>query len=206
MSICEASQILEVVLHHLLTNTFNNTKLKSRYVKLSINFGGKEAMTKLKWNNNLSEKERDRRWQLVRDYMQSKGMDGLLALGGGVWHVDNGRFVQHQTLDRYLSGWVSGGTVVFPIKGDPTLLGAPFATVLKWTPETPKEELPWIEDIRTGAAASAIVEAIKEKGLERGHVGVGNISQVGGMAGPERWTSTVWGTGLVWSQVVHRLP
>lgn len=163
-------------------------------------------MSKLEWNNTPSDKERDRRWKLVRDYMRSKGADGLLALGGGVWHVDNGRFVQHQTLDRYLSGWAAGATVLFPLEGEPVLLGAPFATLIKWTPDTPSEELPWIKDIRVHASAQAIVQAIEEKGIQRGKLITGNISQVGGASGPDRWTSTVWGTGLVWEKVMSLLP
>lgn len=163
-------------------------------------------MAKLKWNNTLSEKERDRRWKLVRDYMRSKGVDGLVALGGGIWHVDNGRYVQHQTLDRYLSGWAGGATIVFPLEGEPVLLGAPFSTVLKWTPETPKEDLPWIKDVRVHASAEAIVGVLREKGLERGRIIAGNISQVGGASGPDRWTSTVWGTGSVWNGIIKRLP
>ncbi|MFC1991994.1 M24 family metallopeptidase [Chloroflexota bacterium] len=163
-------------------------------------------MATLNWNNNLSNKERDRRWKLVRDYMQSKGLDGLLALGGGVWYVDVGRHEQHQTLDRYLSGWASGCNIVFPLKGEPVLLGAPGQTVIKWTPETPKEELPWIEDVRTNASADSIATALREKGLERGRVAAGLISQVRGAVGPDKWTSTVWGTGAAWNGIVRRLP
>jgi hypothetical protein len=149
-------------------------------------------MAKLQWNNYLSEKERDRRWQLFREYMKDKGLGCIIALGGGIWHVDNGRFVQQQNLDRYLSGWCSGATVIFPLEGEPVLLGAPFWTVAKWTPETPKEELPWIKDVRTSASAASIVQVIKEKGLDKSRIAAGSISQVRGASGPERWTSTVW--------------
>ncbi len=163
-------------------------------------------MAKLQWHNYFSEKERDRRWKLVRDYMRSKGLDCILALGGGVWHVDSGRFVQMQTLDRYLSGWCAGATVVFPLEGEPALLGAPFQTVIKWTKDTPKEELPWIKDVRTSASAETITNVLKERGLERGRVAAGLISQVGGVSGPDKWTSTVWGTGSVWQGIIRRLP
>ncbi|MFC1992016.1 M24 family metallopeptidase [Chloroflexota bacterium] len=163
-------------------------------------------MAKLEWHNVFSEKERDRRWKLVRDYMQSKGLDCILAMGGGIWHVDNGRFIQAQSLDRYLSGWVSGATIVFPLKGEPVLLGAPFQTVIQWTPETPKEELPWIEDVRVSASAEAIATAIKEKGLGQSRVAVGGGGYVGGAGGPDMLTSTVWNMGAVWSGIVKRIP
>ncbi|MFC1992102.1 hypothetical protein ACFLVC_05225, partial [Chloroflexota bacterium] len=130
-------------------------------------------MSKLNWYNKFSEKERDRRWQLMREFMQNKGMDALLVLGVGLSPTDTGRTAQMQSLDRYLSGWANRCSVVFPLKGEPVLLGAMFSTVLRWTPETPKEEFPWIGDVRVSDQGEAIVEALREKGLERGHVGVG---------------------------------
>ena len=54
-------------------------------------------------------------------------------------------------------------------------VGALPAAVLKWTPETPKEERLWIEDVRIGARGMMIVAALKEKGLERGRIGVVGI-------------------------------
>ena len=136
-------------------------------------------MAYLKWENSFSEKERDRRWQLIREFIQNKGMDALLVLGAGVAHqaiglsqVETGRGVQMQTVDRYLSGWASRCTVVFPLKGEPVLLGVPQPVVLRWTPETPKEELPWIEDVRVSVQVENIVAVLKEKGLERRRVGV----------------------------------
>ncbi|MFC1991933.1 M24 family metallopeptidase, partial [Chloroflexota bacterium] len=133
-------------------------------------------------------------------------VDGLLALGGGIWYVDNGRFIQHQSLDRYLSGWASGATILFPLEGEPVLMGTPFNEVVRWTPETPKEELPWIKDVRVGASAEAIVTALRDKGLDRGRVIVGSISYTSGAVGPDVWTSTVWGTGSVWNGIIRRLP
>ncbi|MFC1992169.1 M24 family metallopeptidase, partial [Chloroflexota bacterium] len=41
---------------------------------------------------------------------------------------------------------------------------------------------------------------------ERGRVIAGSIAQVGGAAGPDRWASTVWGTGSVWNGIVKRIP
>ncbi|MFC1992175.1 M24 family metallopeptidase [Chloroflexota bacterium] len=164
-------------------------------------------MANLKWNNTFSEKERDLRWKLVRDYMRSKGLDAMLALGGGIWYVDNGRYVQMETFDRYLSGWGSGATVLFPLESEPVLMGAPEAEVIRWTSKTPKEELPWIKDVRTSASAETIATAIKEKGLERGRIMTGLYGYgTQGAHGPDQWTSTVWGTGSVWSGIVKRIP
>ena len=137
-------------------------------------------MAHLKWNNRFSDKERDRRWQLMRDYMKSKGLDALLVLGAGLAYmqddlsqVEDGNGSRLQTLDSYLSGWADRCTVIFPLKGEPTLLGVPLHTVMLWTKETPKDELPWMEDIRIRAQAEDIVAVLKEKGLEQGRVSVG---------------------------------
>ena len=162
-------------------------------------------MAHLKWQNSFSEKERDRRWQLVREFMQKKGVDALLVLGSPLLMSETNRTVQLQTLDRYLSGWASGCTIVFPLKGEPTLLGAPLSAVLMWTPETPKEELPWMEDVRVSAQGETIVAVLKEKGLERGRVIVGNISPTNGAVGPDG-ISRRWGTSPFWDQVVKELP
>jgi len=122
-------------------------------------------MAYLKWENSFSEEERDRRWQLMREFMQSKGMDALLVPGVELSQVETGRGAQMQTLDRYLSGWAGRCTVVFPLKGEPVLLGVPLPVVLLWTPETPKEQLPWIEDVRVSDEGEAVVAALKEKGV-----------------------------------------
>ena len=137
-------------------------------------------MAYLKWKNSFSEKERDRRWQLVREFAQNKGMDALIVLGAGLAHgmqglsqVETGRGVQMQTLDSYLSGWASRCSVVFPVKGEPVLLGVPQPSILRWTPDTPKDELPWIEDVRVSFRPDTIVEVLKEKGLDRSNIAVG---------------------------------
>ncbi|MFC2071197.1 M24 family metallopeptidase [Chloroflexota bacterium] len=157
-------------------------------------------MSQIKWYNSFSEKERDRRWKLVRELMQNRGMDALLVLGVGFSPVDPGRGPQMQTIDRYLSGWVARCSVVFPLKGEPVLLGVPPETVLRWTPEFPKEELPWIEDVRAGEEGETVVSTLKEKGLERGRVGVAlsGTSQRG-----RRLNATCY---AVWDQVAKELP
>jgi len=172
---------------------------------LNTSFGGKK-MANLNWQNSFSDKERDRRWQLVREFLQNKGADALLVLGAPLLQSETNRTVQLQTLDRYLSDWACGCTIIFPLKGEPTLLGAPLQSVLMWTPETPKEELPWIEDIRVSAQGETIVAVLKEKGLERGRVIAGNIAPTaGGAVGPER-VGRSWGSFPVWGQVVKALP
>ena len=152
-------------------------------------------MAYIKWDNSFSEKERDRRWQLMRDYMQDKGLDALLMLGAGLGYnmvdiseVEYGNWARLQTFDSYLSGWANRCTVIFPLKGEPVLLGVPLSTGLLWTQETPKEELPWIEDVRSHAQAENIVAVLKEKGLERDHVGVG-ISRTGAGGNRGSWSS-----------------
>ncbi|MBI2829896.1 MAG: aminopeptidase P family protein [Chloroflexi bacterium] len=147
-------------------------------------------MPKTKWfTKNFSEKERDRRWQKTREFLQKEGLDGLLVLSGTA---------ASEPMDRYLSNWPSG-TVIFPLKGEPILLVGGLGDMLAIKPEMPKGVRPWIKDVRTGARGAMIVAALKDAGLERAHVGVVGV-------GPLRTQWEGWVTYGTWDRVVKRLP
>ncbi|MBI2830210.1 MAG: aminopeptidase P family protein [Chloroflexi bacterium] len=133
-----------------------------------------------------SDKEREHRWQKARNFMQQNGLDALLIIG---------------EIDDYLSGWMPRNTVIFPLKGEPTLLTSSNNTILAIRPETPKEERPWFKDVRAGGRGSMIVAALKEKKLDKSHIGVVGLSPIGTGGGGEGWIS--YGT---WHRVASRLP
>lgn len=137
----------------------------------------------------LNSSERDRRWQLTRNFMKERDLDALVVVGSR--HAE--------PVDRYLSNWVPGCTVVFPLEGDPTLLVAMAPDMLNLRPDSPEEDCPWIEDVRAGARGALIVAVIKEKGLEGGRIGV-----VG--TGPLRTDWEGWTPYGTWNRVVTRLP
>ncbi len=135
-------------------------------------------------------KERDRRWQRVREFMGKKGLDALVVAGL--------RF-HGEPLDRYLSDWIPGNFVIFPLESEPTLLVSMIPEMLALRPDTPEEERPWIRDVRAGVRGAIIVAVLQEKGLERGRVGVVGL---GGL----RTTWEGWIPYRTWERVISKLP
>ena len=103
--------------------------------------------------------EQNRRWQRVRDFMRERDLDALVVAGSLPFYGE--------ALDRYLTNWVPGCIVIFPLKENPTLLVPMVTQILSLTPDTPAEEFPWIDDIRPGARGSVIAAVLKEKGLQQ---------------------------------------
>ena len=164
-------------------NDCGNVRILISEVKMA------KSQTVATWfTSNFSDRERDRRWHMTRDFLKERELDALLVLGSAAGDVS-----------RYLLGnWLSG-TVIFPMKGEPILMAAALQQMLTITPETPKDERPWIKDVRTGARGAMIVAALKEKGLERSHIGV--IGLTSGGAHPEGGISYA-----TWDRVLKRLP
>jgi len=135
-------------------------------------------------------KERDRRWQRVREFMKKRGLDALVVAGS--------RF-HGEPLDRYLTEWIPGNLVIFPLEGEPTLLVSMIPEMLGLRPDTPEEERPWIKDIRGGVRGAIILAVLQEKGLERSRVGVVGL---GGLR--TAWEG--WIPFRTWERVISRLP
>ncbi len=133
--------------------------------------------------------ERDRRWKRVREFLQERELDALLVVG-----------TRHgEPLDRYLSNWIPGCTVVFPSEGEPTLLVPMAPALFALRPDTPEEARPWIQDVRAGARGAIIVATLKEKGLEKGRIGIVGI---GGLR--TDWEG--WVPFKTWDRVLGKLP
>lgn len=133
--------------------------------------------------------ERERRWQRVRGFMKNKGLNGLVVMGS-----------RHgEPLDRYLSNWVPGCIVIFPLKSKPTLLVPMIPEMFALRPETPENERPWIKDIRAGARGAAIAAVLQEKGLERSFIGVVGLGNL-------RVDWEGWIPFKTWERVLDRLP
>ena len=140
--------------------------------------------------DNLST-EKNRRWQRARDFLEKRGLDVLILTSS---HAPTG-----EPLDRYLSNWLPGNVVIFPLKGQPTLLVSMIPEIMALRPGTPEGERPWIEDVRVGGRGASIVSVFKEKGLERSRVGVVGIS---GFA--TDWEG--WIPFRTWDRVMKGLP
>ena len=114
----------------------------------------------------LSVQERDRRWAAIREKMYLHALDGLVLFG-----TDFNSSMGMANV-RYLTqiGVILGAYVVFPLVGDPTVFyGAPHMHMPgPWNQVSGR----WVEDVRPKAGARGVVEAIEEKGIAAGRLGV----------------------------------
>jgi Xaa-Pro aminopeptidase len=114
----------------------------------------------------LSDEERYRRHGLIRREMERRGLDCLIVTGfSSRWNEMNGNV-------RYVSNYADAlstvSYVVFPLKGDPTLL-------IQMTLKRSCEVLSWIKDIRpmsTWKAAEIFEERLRALGNDEGTVGL----------------------------------
>lgn len=118
-----------------------------------------------------SLKERDRRYQITRKFLEDKGLDALIM------------FPHHREGDYYLSNLrlvPDGNTVIFPLRGEPVLhnwFTAQFTNILE---REARGMDVWIPDIRGGGTLSQfVISVLKEKGLEKGNIGVIGLGLVG---------------------------
>ncbi|MBI2829964.1 MAG: aminopeptidase P family protein [Chloroflexi bacterium] len=138
---------------------------------------------------DFSAKECDRRWKLAKEFMQSNGLDAMLFVG--------------TTGESYLTNWVPGCTLLFPLKSAPILLCSHNAYLLRLGPDTPKEMFPWVKEVRQGGPRGAfIIQAIKDRGLERAHIGVIGLAGTGGTPGAAEGGVS----HATWYRVENRLP
>jgi Xaa-Pro aminopeptidase len=131
----------------------------------------------------LSLKERDRRWQRVRDLMKTEGVECLVIFG----LKDNEQF------DGYLTNDRTGGVCIFSLDRD--------VIQLYWHPQymaahlesTVRGEPTWVKDVRLGSTGAGVVDVLRELGCEQGDVGVVGVSmfgvgQVEGYVSYSTWT------------------
>ena len=116
----------------------------------------------------LNHKERDRRWNNIRDAMEKQQLDSLI-----IWGC-TGRYRHFNASLRYLCNIHTEGYMVFPLKGDPALFGfmGGFPT-------------PWVAENRGGHPnySKLISERLRELHLEKGRIGLLELSGYNGEAG-----------------------
>lgn len=136
----------------------------------------------------LSPRERDRRWERTRTMMREQGVECLLVFGSDREQVDN-----------YLTNDLPGSTVIFPLEGAPVaitrghLVGTQIESALRG-------EAVWIDDFRFRPGPATIVNILKEKGCERGRIGVV------GAEGGSHFFPTGWTPYATWKAIREALP
>jgi Xaa-Pro aminopeptidase len=114
----------------------------------------------------FSTKERDWRWNRVREGMRREGIDCLVIVGSSArWNEMNGNI-------RYLTNFgdklSTTHYLVFPLEGNPMLL-------LQMSIKPSTQALSWVEEVRAHASANygqLIVEKLKWLKLQRGFIGL----------------------------------
>ncbi|MEW2574426.1 M24 family metallopeptidase [Streptomyces sp. NPDC047070] len=113
--------------------------------------------------------ERDRRWNLARDFMTREGLDALLVFGE---HEDAGP--APVAYDTWFTNGRAGTTVVFPRTGEPfSLLPGPMF-VMDHLESHRRGDTPWIppHHLRGTRHSGTIIETLDELGLAEAIIGV----------------------------------
>jgi Xaa-Pro aminopeptidase len=117
----------------------------------------------------LSLKERDRRWNAVRNLMKAKGVDCLIVAG----------LAGREEADAYLTNGFRHGVVIVPLHGEGTYLAANALAAAGHAEDLRRGAESWVDDWRVGVSAPQVVSVLKEKGVESGTIGVIGIESKG---------------------------
>lgn len=142
--------------------------------------------------NTATEQEREYRWSRARAFMAENNLDGLLIFGSD--RSDRYDAGQYLTFDRRYQH------VVFPREGEPTMIAFAAQVATQNMVARERGQSSWITDIRTGAVTQLGPEIIKEKGLDKGRIGVIGA----GWGGP--FFRYGWVPKDAWEAVVAALP
>jgi len=114
-------------------------------------------------------KERDRRWNMARSFMERKGFNALLIYGE---HEDAGP--GQFTYDNWFTNFRPGTTVLFPKDGEPIMLVPMPMFVLDHMQAAREGDRPWIsvKNVRIGRHSHNVVQTITEQGLAKAKIGV----------------------------------
>lgn len=138
----------------------------------------------------LSLAERDRRWGLLRAMMRRNNIDCLMVPAAPLRYP----------ADTYFTNDIPACAVVFPVDGDPVAIHRGASVAGSWAQAQEWGEGTWIKDMRFGPRAALMIEAIKEKGLDKGRIGT-----IGVLGGPNLLPYG-WTPQPMWAQMQRELP
>ncbi|GAA2785268.1 aminopeptidase P family protein [Crossiella cryophila] len=119
-----------------------------------------------------SPAERDRRWNLAREFMDREGLDALIVFGE---HEDNGPAPYY--LDTWFTNDRPGQTIVFPRDGEPIALTPVPSFVFDHLEGVRRGDALWIAagNVRVGRGAATVAEVLQEHGLAKAAIGVAGL-------------------------------
>jgi Xaa-Pro dipeptidase len=110
----------------------------------------------------LSLRERDRRYTGLRAIMAQRGVDAIIV----------GSFQGRERLESYLSDDFHDGVVILPRESPPILLAFSASRVSRSYESQRRGEDIWIEDIRITGGGRAVAQALQDRELSRGTIGL----------------------------------
>ena len=110
----------------------------------------------------LSLRERDRRWHAVRAAMREQRLDALIV----------GSFQGRERLESYLIDDFLDSIVVFPLEGEPTVLTFATSRISRALESAARGVEPWVTDYRVAFGGAAAAQALREKKLDAGRIGI----------------------------------
>lgn len=114
--------------------------------------------------NTATEQEKAYRWSRTRAFMEVNDLDALLIFGSD--RSDRYDAGQYLTFDRRYQH------LVFPREGEPTMIAFAAQVAVQNMIARERGQDSWITDIRTGAITHLGPQILKEKGLDKGRIGV----------------------------------
>jgi Xaa-Pro aminopeptidase len=129
----------------------------------SIETGGKHHAS---YVPRLSQEERDRRWQMLREMMVQEGLDCLIVVGNDLkvgMAMANMRWITS-------IGSSHGGYVFFPLVGDPVVWNNPTHCNLPKSSYAYTQD--WVTDIRPETGPGPVVKYLQEHKYDRATIGL----------------------------------
>jgi len=110
----------------------------------------------------LSHAERDRRWSAIRSMLKSHSLDALILFG----------LKGRERFEGYVANEQIEGCAIVPRESEPVLLTWHPKMVIRRLGSRTDASRFWIQDVRIGKYGANIVKVLKERGLEKGGIGV----------------------------------
>ena len=110
----------------------------------------------------LTLAERDRRYAGLRALMDSQGFDAIVV----------GSFQGRERLESYLIDDFLDSVVVLPARSDPVVLAFGGSRISRIFESQRRGHDVWVPDVRMGAGGARVAGVLRERGLERGRIGL----------------------------------
>ncbi len=138
----------------------------------------------------LSLTERDRRFARTRELLKRLGLEGLILAG----------LTSRDQYDAYLTNDYAEGIVIFPAEGTPTYITWQEGRLMRMKEAQQRGVVPWIEDMRVGVDGPTVAAVIREKGLDKGRLGVVGLES----RGPSEMNGYI--PYALWTKILTELP